>query len=30
VREFEKSKEREELIPSGSPIDYVPKPYARA
>jgi arylsulfatase A-like enzyme len=30
VREFEESKKREELIPSGSPIDYVPKPYARA
>jgi arylsulfatase len=30
VREFEESKNREELIPSGSPIDYVPKPYARA
>jgi arylsulfatase len=30
VREFEESKKREELIPSGSPSDYVPKPYARA
>jgi arylsulfatase A-like enzyme len=30
VREFEESKKREEPIPSGSPIDYVPKPYARA
>jgi hypothetical protein len=30
VREFEESKKREELIPSGSPIDYVPKTYASA
>src|SRR5262249_34661726 len=29
VREFEESKKREELIPSGSPIDFVPRPYAR-
>ena len=27
VRAFEESKTREELIPTGSPIDYVPKPY---
>jgi arylsulfatase A-like enzyme len=29
VREFEESKKREELIPSGSPLDFVPRPYAR-
>jgi arylsulfatase len=29
VREFEESKAREDLIPSGSPLDYVPRPYAR-
>jgi hypothetical protein len=29
VREFEESKKREELIPAGSPLDFVPKPYAR-
>ena len=30
VREFEESKKKEELIPTGSPLDFVPKPYARA
>jgi hypothetical protein len=30
VWEFEESKKREELIPSGSPLDFVPRPYARA
>jgi arylsulfatase len=30
VWEFEESKKREDLIPSGSPLDFVPSPYARA
>jgi arylsulfatase len=30
VREFEESKKKEELIPTGSPLDFVPRPYARA
>jgi len=29
VRKFEESKAREELIPPGSPLDFVPRPYAR-
>ncbi|HEV8261157.1 MAG TPA: hypothetical protein VGQ19_10430, partial [Burkholderiales bacterium] len=26
---FEESKKKEELIPTGSPLDFVPRPYAR-
>jgi arylsulfatase len=29
VREFEESKKKEELIPTGSPLDFVPRPYER-